>query len=119
MCQYGSRRTLRDDITVRFASWMSSLADVLVARFLPNRQGMFATLPASMLDWKNDITGIARSRSPIAIADWLEKHVDVTGDPSDTVWLGDLTDAKVLNAKLVKAFFATNATVEFKDNVTM
>ncbi|KAG1654638.1 hypothetical protein FOA52_009194 [Chlamydomonas sp. UWO 241] len=53
----------RDDITVRFASWMSSLADVLVERFLPNRQGMFATLPASMLDWKNDITGAA---NPIA-----------------------------------------------------
>jgi len=109
-----------DDITVRFSSWMSALADVLVARFLPNRQAMFATLPASMLDWKNDITGAANP-----IADWLEKRVEVTGDPSDTVWLGDLkslwkeshfgSDAKVLNAKLVKAFFATNATVEFKD----
>jgi hypothetical protein len=53
--------------------------------------------------------------------------VEVTGDPSDTVWLGDLkslwkethfgADAKVLNVKLVKAFFATNATVEFKDVV--
>ena len=112
----------RDDITVRFASWMSSLADVLVARFRPNRHGMFATLPASMLDWKNDIAGAANP-----IADWLEKHVEATGDPSDTVWLGDLkslwkethfgADAKVLNAKLVKAFFATNATVEFKDVV--
>ena len=50
-----------------------------------------------------------------------------TLNPSDTVWLGDLkslwkethfgADAKVLNAKLVKAFFATNATVEFKDYV--
>ncbi|KAG1654636.1 hypothetical protein FOA52_009192 [Chlamydomonas sp. UWO 241] len=38
------------DITARFASWMSSLAVVLGARFLPNRH--FAPLPASMIDWK-------------------------------------------------------------------
>jgi hypothetical protein len=73
------------DMLQRSAAWMPAILDVLRERI-----DMLAVLynpPASMIEWKQELSNGANS-----LADWLSARVTVTGNRSDFLLLGRLLE---------------------------
>jgi phage/plasmid-associated DNA primase len=70
-------------VSGKFPGWLSALADVLIDHF--GIAGCFENTPASMNEWRKDVTTDANP-----VAQWCEQNFEVTGNMGDMVALGDL-----------------------------
>ena len=93
-------------VSSRFPGWMSALADVLVEHY--GVAGGFERPPASMNEWRKDVTSEANPASR-----WCEENLEVTGDMSDYVLLGELDPGIPKFRDLAVAFYGGVAGVSY------
>ncbi len=78
---------INDNLDKELDKWLPALADVLLERF-PGAVRRFDALPASMTEWKQDVSTNANP-----LAEWLRERVRVTQNKQDYLLLGELKKA--------------------------
>ena len=73
------------NLHLKFNDWRSAMMDVMVERYVDDRERLFSSLPESMGNWKADVLGSANPMS-----EWLSEVLVVTGNSSDFVTGGYL-----------------------------
>ena len=105
---------LDPDMKERFLKWLPALADILVEHY--DRRGL-SNIPREMMEWHRRI---AVADNPCA--DWLDKHVRVTGNKNDFLIAEDLKRASGAGgsvaeyARMVKSYFKDDTRVRVIDH---
>lgn len=109
------------DIDAKFPFWLSAFCDILMEH---QDTDVFDDVPASMKEWRQDVMEKANP-----VSEWLLANVEVTGERSDMIVMGELKRAYVSSCvppkfpnadfpRLSRAFLCAMRGVAYCENMT-